>query len=1003
MSEIQCPRCGSEDVYFSKKKKLYVCEDCEHQFILEKKEKARKIFFSYAHDENEWLVTQIRQDLEKQGYDIWIDRSEIKSGDNWRQSIMDGLLQCSGAVFFLSRQSVRPSGVCLDELHIALTVRHGNIRTVLLEDEDQVIPPSSVSSIQWLDMSRWKQKKTSGPEGWDSWYGQKISELERIIEKSDFASFTGEIDQIHSILGVQTLDAKERLLISRPFTGRKWLEERLEQWRWNPDSSRIFLLYGRPGMGKSSFAANQLHYNPHVICGFFCEWDKESQKNPQYIIRSLAFKICTRLPDYRRLLLSRMKARNRDSMELLSASELFEQLLVQPLSELIDGGRDRQIIILDGLDEASAEDQNELAEILVENAAKLPRWIGLLITSRPEGSIKRAFQRYEPFECSPANRKNQEDIRTYLELQLGEELSQYPDRESILRNILKNCEGNFLYASMFVEAVRQKNVDVGNISSYPKGLDAIHFQNFKRKFRSSGSYKTPRRILEVLAASDSMPVDLLCRTAEVDFYDFLEFREKMGSILVKTKEKVGIRQEECKSYSFCHKSIQDWITDSEKSSIFYVDPRNGLRRMAAYFQKHMRKETLDDSRTQGLQDHMEAYMQRNLMDCWSRLGDWRAMEDFLLLEDTPLYPYWKCLNRFPLSWDRTELVERLWNNKACTAFFNRMQRLGERKYVSDIQELFRNRYGIQAFDKEMFETYVDIVHLGGDYREAVALYREYLSEYSPEEIYASPMLLHYRIRMIHHQMFFAPVGDLIEDALSLFSHMDPDRSPKDYNEMLFLLGGNLGVLSGDFRFAGEWLKKAEDYAARIGDRDFQIRAARKKADLLCMEGEPEKALKLIGRYVTLDSPVRSRYEIYLLGTLGETYRQMGELFKAFQAFEKLLKITKLKGLTGWQCHACLGLANTGASSGRGNRKDVAAYLSQAQDIYRKSDQAWGVINAEIVEYRLIKRHGALDSEILERIRKTRDTAAGLQYRYETGILDALLEGVPVKQDRLLFL
>lgn len=44
MSEIQCPRCGSEDVYFSKKKKLYVCEDCEHQFILEKKEKARKIF-----------------------------------------------------------------------------------------------------------------------------------------------------------------------------------------------------------------------------------------------------------------------------------------------------------------------------------------------------------------------------------------------------------------------------------------------------------------------------------------------------------------------------------------------------------------------------------------------------------------------------------------------------------------------------------------------------------------------------------------------------------------------------------------------------------------------------------------------------------------------------------------------------------------------------------------------------------------------------------------------
>ena len=141
-----------------------------------------------------------------------------------------------------------------------------------------------------------------------------------------------------------------------------------------------------------------------------------------------------------------------------------------------------------------------------------------------------------------------------------------------------------------------------------------------------------------------------------------------------------------------------------------------------------------------------------------------------------------------------------------------MQRFGERKFIFDVLGCLRTSLG---FHHELFESYVDVVHLGGGYREDVQLYDEYLEHYAREEIIENPTLLHYSIRRIHHSMFFAPVKDLIDSALELISHMDPDKTPKDYNEILFLLGGNLGVLSGDFVFQVNGLRKQRFLLIRL--------------------------------------------------------------------------------------------------------------------------------------------------------------------------------------------
>src|SRR5437870_2466797 len=153
---IRCPQCTSENVMFSKKRGVHVCEDCQPEFIPALPVALMRIFLSYGHDSNEELVRRIKADLEKRGHDVWFDKSEIKGGHDWRRPITEGITGSHKFVSFLSKHSTRDPGVCLDEIAIAIGMKGGNIQTILVESEQEVKPPVTVSHIQWLDMRDWK-------------------------------------------------------------------------------------------------------------------------------------------------------------------------------------------------------------------------------------------------------------------------------------------------------------------------------------------------------------------------------------------------------------------------------------------------------------------------------------------------------------------------------------------------------------------------------------------------------------------------------------------------------------------------------------------------------------------------------------------------------------------------------------------------------------------------------------------------------------------------------
>src|ERR1700682_5091368 len=212
-----------------------------------------RIFLSYGHDRNTPIVLRIKDDLEAAGPVVWIDSSEIKAGDDWRRSIVDGLMGSEMTLSFLSRHSVRNPGVCLDELAIALHVKSGTIATVLVESEAAVDAPVSISQVQWLDMHDWTEQMADGGDAGEEWYRTKLAEILTVLSDPKAQRLAGEIERLDRLLRPTSQEAEIGALVDG-FVGREWLRSAVADWSTNAPDSRLFWISGAPGTGKRAFA-----------------------------------------------------------------------------------------------------------------------------------------------------------------------------------------------------------------------------------------------------------------------------------------------------------------------------------------------------------------------------------------------------------------------------------------------------------------------------------------------------------------------------------------------------------------------------------------------------------------------------------------------------------------------------------------------------------------------------------------------------------------------------
>lgn len=577
-----CPHCASDNIYYSKKKNRYICEDCDKGFEQPAAEKGMRVFISYGHDDNQWLVNKIKDYLVEKGYDVWIDSSNIPKGADWRERITDGLSASNGVLAFLSKHSVRNPGVCLDELRIALRLRHSYVKSILLEDYEEVRPPYRLSDRQWIDMVNWRDVP---PELWDEYFRSKMDELIAVLESDDAKKYDTEMTSISQALKVNITISKQQKLLREEFVGRQWLAEEVQNWLENDNRSRM-LIYGVPGSGKSAFAANFSNFSVDVVAEMFFEWDNQTSADTDTVIRQLAYHLAGSLPDYRRMLcdLIANDKNNEKRLETLHNAALFDWLILDPITCCIDGNRDKALVIIDGLDETT----DEIAHLLFNKAAAFPEWIRFLFTSRYDETAVAYYASARTVMLDSNDEKNGADIMEYVAHRLG-----YGKDSAAVLAVKEKSEGSFMYAKTLCDAVQNEQFSLSDTSGLPDGLNDFYHAFFDRLFPEYESFVKIRPFFELLCIENEVSELSFCIALGLDKYGLWEMRSRLKSMVI--SEKTSARGTDHKILRFIHKSIADWLQCQEYAGRYYINAVNGYKLLAAVCER------LDADREQTLE------------------------------------------------------------------------------------------------------------------------------------------------------------------------------------------------------------------------------------------------------------------------------------------------------------------------------------------------------------------------------------------------------------------
>ena len=543
------------------------------------------LFFSYGHDQNSIIVERLKDDLEKEGHQVWIDYDKIKAGNDWRRKITTGLLESDMVVSFASKHSLRNPGVCLDELTIAVCVKGAQVQSVLLETD--VEPPSNLSYRQFIDMSEWKKHMDQGD--FEDWYAQEYQELLKVINSPETKKYADEIEYLRKKLKPELMTVKQDNLAQQMFCGREWLAAKIKEW--GHSNSKVLLLEGGPGTGKSSFVAHEFLYNEAVGAALYCEWNNPFMNNHKSISRTLIFQLSTKLTDYRQKVIEILKGReeyNSHNEDNFLGEDEFQVLLVRPLKQLIDGNRATILILIDGMDEIENDKTNSnrkvnpLAEMIGFNLSNFPRWIKFMLTSRPDISVYKPLTDGQKIDIDAFNELNNADVQAYVKRRIG---TRY--KEHNIQKICAKCNGNFLYAKLLCDYICSNKISILDVNKLTPDISSFYLQNFDRTFKDVEDFEENYYpALCMLAVSpEPVPISTIKSGMHWGQRQYLKFIKQVSHYLNRNEEKL----------SFFHKSLKDWII-SEDADEYVVEPVVGYNALAkACIHNYLRsKTTLND-------------------------------------------------------------------------------------------------------------------------------------------------------------------------------------------------------------------------------------------------------------------------------------------------------------------------------------------------------------------------------------------------------------------------
>ena len=520
------------------------------------------IFLSYGHDEYDKFAYRLKQDLESNGFKVWMDVNRIKGTSDWEKEIESGINGSDWFVIIMTQHSCRrPDGVCLDEVSYARLLGK-SIAPIMVEN---VRPPLCIARIQYIDMENYF--KPGEVKFDEESYQKKFNILLNVLLGIEKISHEGEYEILRNRLVPLDNDVYYGHF-RHNFYGRDKLFSYYR--KWISSSSNLLWIVGNAGVGKTAFIAKLTENNKEIKAVHFCKYNDSDRANPKRAIMSIAYYLSTQLDEYKNILL---ELHDLDNLQEKSTERLFAYLLAEPLNK-IEKQVETSVIVIDALDESTCEGRNELVDILSSRHAILPSWIKIIITSRDEPILRRKLSKIRPISFDDEHfANNRDDIRGYFEMCLKD--IKVHNKEKIIQSLLEKSAGSFLYAKTIMDDIFSGVLPIDEYEQFPNGLTGIYTSYFDRLFKyGKCDYRHDIRPLLEILCSEYSPIcsDDILHILDIDEYDFDDIKEEIAQMF---PERDGIIEP-------IHKSIVDWLISREKSGTYRVSLNKGHKKLAEY-------------------------------------------------------------------------------------------------------------------------------------------------------------------------------------------------------------------------------------------------------------------------------------------------------------------------------------------------------------------------------------------------------------------------------------
>jgi hypothetical protein len=344
----------------------------------------------------------------------------------------------------------------------------------------------------------------------------------------------------------------------------------------NNSQSNISWVYGLPGKTSlaHSICANLLGQG-HLAGAFFCRRDDPNLNEPRNILPTLIYKLAIRFPPFRSVVAECLRQEPNLTLESMNSSfflDLLHNLSRHPEHTLV--------FVIDALDESGdRRSRPGILNVLTRAATQAP-WLKIIITSRPEIDIQRAFQAlgqsYSQYDLA-TDKEATVDLRTFARSQFDVVVLEWHlpapwPEDADFDRIISLANGLFILIKTLALVFERcedpkeslKTILQGSASAGLEPLHALYSSILKAQIaHTSGAF---RRVIGVLlTTSPHRPLceNTIAELAGVELYLVKRWVDALSSLLYRDETADGVVRVR-------HLSISDYFVSNGCPSDYRV-------------------------------------------------------------------------------------------------------------------------------------------------------------------------------------------------------------------------------------------------------------------------------------------------------------------------------------------------------------------------------------------------------------------------------------------------